>query len=236
MAGLERLRAAPSGGRKSALLKPTREGDCMRRIWIGSVVAAVPLAIVCSGAMCDSYALASRMGHTVRSIVPPATPAARRLPAQGHPRCRLTGGFQGVTELGPGRGWYADHDHRQRVRRRVTRLVIGQGNGPDATAIAATEVSVVSSTQITATTGGGAQPGTWNLWVIPPNGIASEAVTGATFTYTATATNSLVVTKLGSSTGTGEDPGPHLAHGCSTSFSTAPMASSPSTARPRTTI
>ena len=65
------------------------------------------------------------------------------------------------------------------------RVVIGQGNGPGAGAIAATRVSVVSSTQITAATGGGARPGTWNLFVIAPNGTASKAVSGDRFTYTA---------------------------------------------------
>src|ERR1019366_1009027 len=51
---------------------------------------------------------------------------------------------------------------------------IGQGANP---AIAATGVTVVSSTEITATTGGGAQAGTWNLFVTTSGG-TSAANTG----------------------------------------------------------
>jgi chitinase len=82
-------------------------------------------------------------------------------------------------------------------------VVIGQGNGPGAGAIAATTVSVVSSTQITATTGGGARPGTWNLFVIAPNGTASRAVSGDQFTYIATAAGVSTVTHNSGSTGGG---------------------------------
>jgi IPT/TIG domain len=63
------------------------------------------------------------------------------------------------------------------------RVVIGQGNGWAAGAIAATGVSVVSSTEITATTGGGAKPGTWFLWVIAPDGTVNPHTSGAVFTY-----------------------------------------------------
>jgi IPT/TIG domain len=49
-------------------------------------------------------------------------------------------------------------------------VVIGQGSGAGPTAIAASEVVVVSSTEITATTGGGAKAGTSNLFVIDSGG------------------------------------------------------------------
>jgi hypothetical protein len=65
------------------------------------------------------------------------------------------------------------------------RVVIGQGNGAATGAIAATAVRVVSATQITATTGGGAKAGTWNLFVIAPDGTVSQAVSADRFTYTA---------------------------------------------------
>jgi hypothetical protein len=49
-------------------------------------------------------------------------------------------------------------------------VVIGQGNGAGSGAIAATNVKVVSPTQITAVTGGGAKAGTWSLFVTTTGG------------------------------------------------------------------
>ena len=46
-----------------------------------------------------------------------------------------------------------------------TTVVIGQGDGPGPTAIKATAVEVISSTELTAVTGGGARAGTFNLFV-----------------------------------------------------------------------
>jgi hypothetical protein len=60
---------------------------------------------------------------------------------------------------------------------------IGQGSGAGPTAIPASKVVVVSATEITATTGGGAKPGTFNLYVID-SGATSLANTGDDFTYT----------------------------------------------------
>ena len=60
-------------------------------------------------------------------------------------------------------------------------VVIGQGNGTTG-AIAATSVKVVSSTEITAVTGGGAKAGTFSLFVTTSAG-TSAASTGADFTY-----------------------------------------------------
>ncbi len=48
--------------------------------------------------------------------------------------------------------------------------MIGQGNGAGSGAIAATSVTVVSPTKITAVTGGGAKAGTWTLFVITSGG------------------------------------------------------------------
>ena len=62
-------------------------------------------------------------------------------------------------------------------------VVIGQGQGPGNSAIPATNVKVVSSTEITATTGGPALPGTFSLYVTTPNG-TSTGNTGDDFTYT----------------------------------------------------
>ena len=59
---------------------------------------------------------------------------------------------------------------------------IGQGNGTGPTAIAASEVVVVSPTEITAKTGGSAKAGTWNLYVIDSGG-TSPANTGDDYTY-----------------------------------------------------
>ena len=61
-------------------------------------------------------------------------------------------------------------------------VVIGQGNGTTG-AIAATSVKVVSSTEITATTGGGAKAGTFSLFVTTSGG-TSAANAGADFSYT----------------------------------------------------
>ena len=62
------------------------------------------------------------------------------------------------------------------------RVVIGQGSGSGPTAIAATSVDVVSSTEITATTGGGAKAGTWSLFVITSGG-TSAGNSADDFTY-----------------------------------------------------
>jgi hypothetical protein len=59
---------------------------------------------------------------------------------------------------------------------------IGQGSGVGSTAIPASEVEVVSSTEITAKTGGGAKAGTFNLFVIDSGG-TSVGNTGDDFTY-----------------------------------------------------
>ena len=59
---------------------------------------------------------------------------------------------------------------------------IGQGEGAGPTAIPATNVTVVSPTEITATTGGGAKPGTSHVFVTE-NGVTSRAGS-AVFTYT----------------------------------------------------
>jgi hypothetical protein len=61
-------------------------------------------------------------------------------------------------------------------------VVVGQGAGPQTGAIAATNVKVVSPTEITATTGGGAKAGTWNLFVRTPGGTGPPN-TGDDFTY-----------------------------------------------------
>ena len=60
-------------------------------------------------------------------------------------------------------------------------VVIGQGNGTTG-AIAATNVVVVSSTEITATVGGAAKPGTWSLYVTTSGGTSTPNA-GADFTY-----------------------------------------------------
>ena len=59
---------------------------------------------------------------------------------------------------------------------------IGQGSGAGPTAIPASKVVVVSATEITATTGGPAKPGTFNLFVID-SGATSLANTGDDYTY-----------------------------------------------------
>ncbi len=62
------------------------------------------------------------------------------------------------------------------------RVVIAQGDGSGTGAIAATNVDVVSSTKITATTGGGAKAGSFNLFVTS-SGVTSAADAGDLFTY-----------------------------------------------------
>jgi hypothetical protein len=62
-----------------------------------------------------------------------------------------------------------------------TTVAIGQGNGTTG-AIAATNVDVVSSNEITATTGGGAKAGTFSLLVVS-NNVTSPGSFGAHFTY-----------------------------------------------------
>jgi len=59
---------------------------------------------------------------------------------------------------------------------------VGQGHGVGPTAIQASEVVVVSPTEITATTGGSAKAGTWNLSVIDSGGTSPESA-GDKYTY-----------------------------------------------------
>jgi hypothetical protein len=75
------------------------------------------------------------------------------------------------------------------------RVVIGQGNGSGAGAIAASEVSVVSSTEITATTGGGAAPGTGCPYTVASGdaGHTIEAVVTAHNPARSTAANAPIV-------------------------------------------
>ena len=61
-------------------------------------------------------------------------------------------------------------------------VTIGQGSGAVTGAIAASNVKVVSPTEITATTGGGATAGTWSLYVTTSGG-TSAANLGDDFTY-----------------------------------------------------
>jgi hypothetical protein len=61
-------------------------------------------------------------------------------------------------------------------------VAIGQGNGPGFGAIAATHVTVTSSTQITATTGGGAKAGTFSVYVSTPSATSAQA-NADLFTY-----------------------------------------------------
>jgi hypothetical protein len=62
-------------------------------------------------------------------------------------------------------------------------VVIAQGNGAGAGAIAATNVAVVNSGEITAVTGGGANAGTWAVFVTNPDGGISVASLASEFTY-----------------------------------------------------
>jgi hypothetical protein len=63
------------------------------------------------------------------------------------------------------------------------KVEIGQGSGVGPTAIPATEVVVVSSTEITATTGGGAKAGTFNLFVIDSGATSPANPPGDDYTY-----------------------------------------------------
>jgi hypothetical protein len=61
-------------------------------------------------------------------------------------------------------------------------VTIGQGGGPLTGAISATNVKVVSSTQITSTTGAGAKAGTFSLYVTMSDGTSAENAAD-NFTY-----------------------------------------------------
>jgi hypothetical protein len=63
------------------------------------------------------------------------------------------------------------------------KVEIGQGSGAGPTAIPASNVVVVSPTEITATTGGPAKAGTWNLFVIDSGGTSPANNAGDDFTY-----------------------------------------------------
>jgi len=77
---------------------------------------------------------------------------------------------------------------------------ISQGVGPGAPLIAATDVQVISSTKITAVTGGGALAGTWSLYVTTAGG-TSAVNTVDTFTYAPTPTVSSISPNEGPTSG-----------------------------------
>ena len=77
-------------------------------------------------------------------------------------------------------------------------VVIGQGNGTTG-AVAAT-VQSVTATTITATTGGGAKAGTWNVFVTTPGG-TSAANSGDYFTYDSAPSVAKVSPSAGPTTG-----------------------------------
>lgn len=54
------------------------------------------------------------------------------------------------------------------------KVEIGQGHGSGPTAVVASNVRVISATEITARTGGPAKVGTWNLFVITPAGTSAS--------------------------------------------------------------
>jgi hypothetical protein len=108
---------------------------------------------------------AANSGDYFTYNAPPVVPSVSRVSPTSGPRAG------GTTITITGKGFVAG-----------ATVVIGQGNGAGTGAIAATNVTVVSSTQITATTGGGAKAGTWNLMVITAGG-TSAANPGDNFTY-----------------------------------------------------
>jgi hypothetical protein len=61
-------------------------------------------------------------------------------------------------------------------------VVVGQGSGAGSSAIPASEVIVVSATEITAKTGGPAKAGVWNVYVTDSGG-TSTANAGDDYTY-----------------------------------------------------
>ena len=75
---------------------------------------------------------------------------------------------------------------------------IGQGSGAGPTAIAATNVKVVSPTEITAVTGGGAKAGTWSLFVVTSGG---TGIGYLDFTYNPVPTVSAVSPNAGPTSG-----------------------------------
>jgi len=63
------------------------------------------------------------------------------------------------------------------------RVLVGQGHGPNFGAIPMNNVTVVSSTEITAVAGRGGQPGVWGLFVVNPDGGVNPSVFASLFAY-----------------------------------------------------
>jgi hypothetical protein len=80
----------------------------------------------------------------------------------------------------------------------VVKIAQGAGAGP--TAITASDVDVVSSTKITAVTGGSAKAGTWNLFVITAGGTSAVSA-GDDYTYESVPTVSSVSPDSGPTAG-----------------------------------
>jgi hypothetical protein len=64
------------------------------------------------------------------------------------------------------------------------KVEIGQGAGPGPTAISAINVTVVSPTEITATTGRAAHAGSYQVWVLTQGGANNNPPSAGRFTYT----------------------------------------------------
>jgi hypothetical protein len=63
------------------------------------------------------------------------------------------------------------------------KVEVGQGGGAGPTAIAASNVVVVSQTEITAVTGASPKAGTWNLFVTDAGGTSPGNNAGDDYTY-----------------------------------------------------
>jgi hypothetical protein len=117
-------------------------------------LASLALFAVADGALPGAGALASATARpAVSAVAPDSGPAGTRITITG------SGFAPGAT------------------------VVIGQGGGPGGTAIKATEVEVLSPSEIRASTGGEAILGTWNVFVISA-GLHSQQSSGDSYTYT----------------------------------------------------
>jgi IPT/TIG domain len=123
--------------------------DSRLRVITGRNVATLLTTVLTMMCICVTPALATGSSKGTIHVAPHPRPAVSSVRPDAGP---VSGG-QSITVSGTGFVKGAS-------------VEIGQGKGAGPTAIVARDIVVVSGTEITATTGGKARAGTWNLFVI----------------------------------------------------------------------
>ena len=160
-----------ANGEGPEVLDGTVAYDVYTKLLVNGVPTVIPSSLTSprgtydvrpSGLVSPDYAIRYVSGHMTVTNSPDVTSVA---PSSG-----ATTGGTAITLLGT---QFTTGDT----------VVIGQGQGAHTGALAAQDVTIVSPTKITATTPGGAKPGTWHVFVVTYDGRINHDPTGSMFTY-----------------------------------------------------